>query len=186
MLPTCWVSPMPNRMELAGDVPVHESGLPNESGGNTRQRRRQLERVELHRLRQLFEPLGPAIDELAVHQAGLDDIVDHTGKKRNVGAGYGLQVQVGDLGCLCDARVDDDQLRSRLPSGRDVLEQDRMRLKWVVSPDENTTRLVQIAHAVRHSASAKNPRQRVPGWRMAHPRAVVDIVGPDNHSVSYT
>ena len=58
--------------------------------------------------------MAPLVHELVVVEILLDDHVDHAERERRVGTGTDLQEQVGMLGHLTVARIDDDELRAAL------------------------------------------------------------------------
>ena len=63
---------------------------------------------------QLVKAVAPFLDELMIVEVFLDDHVDHAEGERRVGAGANLQEEVGLLGNLAEAGVDDDELRAAL------------------------------------------------------------------------
>lgn len=63
---------------------------------------------------QLVKAVAPFLDELMIVEVFLDDHVDHAEGECRVGAGADLQEEVGLLGNLAEAGVDDDELRAAL------------------------------------------------------------------------
>ncbi len=75
----------------------------------------------------LLEAGGPPGDELLVHQAVRDHQVEQAEGQRQVPAGAGLQVQVGQFGGAGAARVDHDQRAAGLPQFAEVADGRRHR-----------------------------------------------------------
>ena len=74
--------------------------------GGDRQRRE----VRQH----LLEPVGVGGEPVARHRVLLHQHADHRGEQEGVGAGLHLEVDVGELGGLRAARIDDDQRARRV------------------------------------------------------------------------
>lgn len=75
-------------------------------------------------------------DELFVDGTVLDEHVQDSVEQGQIGAGPNLQEQVGLLGGGGAARVDDDQLRTRLEAVGHPQEQDRMAVGHVGADHE--------------------------------------------------
>ena len=107
--------------------------------------------------------------------------MQHAVEQRDVGAGHDREMQVGALGGLGAARIDDDDLQPRVARLRclDAAKQDRMRPGGVRARDEQQSRVVDVLVARRRRVGAE--RLLVAGDRARHAQARigVDVVGAD-------
>ena len=90
------------------------------------------------------KPLGGALDEGAVREAGVDDLARHRVRERDVGADVEAEPAVGPLRRRRAARVDDEQPRAVVDALEHVVEEDRMRLAGVRAPEDDDVRLLDL------------------------------------------
>ena len=114
---------------------VHAGRLADLIGGYPGDLGHLLGRVVLGALLELLEPHAPLVHELVVVEILLDDHVDPAECERRVGAGADLQEQIGLLGHLAEARVDDHELGAALLAVRvHPVPQKRLRCDGVAAP----------------------------------------------------
>ena len=83
------------------------------------------------------KPLVARSMKLAVLQSGGEDFAPDRVGERDVGADVESEPAVGPLRALRAARIDDVELRAVVDSAKDVMEEDRMRLARVRSPEDD-------------------------------------------------
>ena len=118
--------------------------LADRLGGHARQLLGALERVLLDQLSVRLEVLRRSLDERHVGEARVDDLAADRVGEGDVGADVVAQPDVGPLGGLRAARVDDDQPRAVVDALEDVVEEDRVRLARVRPPQDDQIGVVVL------------------------------------------
>ena len=103
-----------------------------------------LERVRLDLGPVGLEAVGRAVDELAVLEAGGDDLARDRVGQRDVRPDVEAQPGVGPLRRRGPARVDRVQARAIADALEQVVEEDRMRLAGVAAPQDDQVRLLGL------------------------------------------
>jgi hypothetical protein len=98
---------------------------------------RVLERVELDLRAVGLEVRGGPVDELAVREAGVDDLAPDGVRQRDVTADVEAEPDVRPLGRARPARVDREQPGAVVDAAEEVVEEDRMRLSGVGAPEDD-------------------------------------------------
>ena len=115
------------RMREVADRVGRDAGLPF----------RVLERVRLDLRRVRLEVGGRPLDELAVLEAGRDDLPRDGVGERDVAADVEPEPAVGPLGARRPPRIDRDQAGALVHGLEDVVEEDRMRLAGIAAPEDD-------------------------------------------------
>ena len=113
-------------------------------GGHAAQRLGPLERVRLDRRDVGLEARCAALDELAVVQPGVDDLARHPVRQRDVAAHVEAEPRVGPLRGRRAARVDREHPRAVVDRLQHVVEEDRVRLAGVRSPQQDHVRVLHF------------------------------------------
>ena len=103
-----------------------------------------LERVRLDLGLVGVEVDGRALDELAVLEAGRDDLAGHRVGQGDVAADVEPEPAVGPFGGGRPARVDRVQARALADALEHVVEEDRMRLAGVAAPQDDQVRVLDL------------------------------------------
>ena len=117
----------------------------------------QRERLDVRRV--LGEADGRAIDEAVVDEAGVDDLARHRVGQRDVGADVEPEPAVGPLGRGRAPRIDRVEPRAVVHALEQVVEEDRMRLTGIRSPQEDDVRLLDLAVGRGPAARTERCRQ---------------------------
>ena len=117
------------------------------------------ERVRLDVRGVLREADRRAIDEAVVHEIGVDDLARHRVRERDVGADVEPQPAVGPLGRGGAPRIDRVELGAVVHALEQVVEEDRMRLTGIRSPQEDDVRLLDLAVGRGPAARTERCRQ---------------------------
>ena len=91
-----------------------------------------------------LEALRGAVDELAVLQAGRDDLAGDRVRERDVGADVEPEPRIGPLRRRGPARVDRVEARAVADALEQVVEEDRVRLAGVAAPQDDQVRLFDL------------------------------------------
>ena len=105
------------------------------------------------------KPDGRAIDEAVVDEAGVDDLARHRVRERDVGADVEPEPAVGPLGRGRAPRIDRVEPRAVVHALEQVVEEDRMRLTGIRSPQEDDVRLLDLAVGRGPAARTERCRQ---------------------------
>ena len=130
------------------------------------------QRVVAHRVR---------VHVVAVHGAGLDELMDERVHQRHVGAGQRRQVEGGVRGHRGPSRVH-AQDRGWVGTGQPVEDphpQDALRLGHVVAVQGDHVGVVDVGVRARLPVAAEGGLERRGGGGRAQPRVAVDVVGAD-------
>jgi hypothetical protein len=111
--------------------------LADGGGGDARLALGVLEGVALDLRAIGLEVRGRAVDELAVREAGMDDLAPDGVRQRDVAADIEAEPDVGPFGRACPARVDREQPGAVADAAEEVVEEDRMRLSGVRAPEDD-------------------------------------------------
>ena len=96
---------------------------------------------------EVVEADGPVADEPLVVELLADDDVEPAEAHRGVGAGSQLEVEVGQLGLIRDARIEHDHLGAVRPGGVDRVVDRRPRMAARVVPEQHDAlRVREVAH----------------------------------------
>jgi len=104
-----------------------------------------LERVRLDLRLVGLEAVGRPADELAVLEAGRDDLAPDRVRKRDIRADIDPEPAVGPLGGRGPARVDRVQPGALVDRLEDVMEEDRMRLPGIAAPEDDQIGVLDLA-----------------------------------------
>ena len=138
-------------------------------------------RVVAHQSLQRIEALGVGADVVGVRQVFPEQHVEHGVVERNVGAGQDGQVQVGGLGGVGAARVDDDEFHFGAGRARvlDATEQHRMRPGGIRPGDQQAVGMGDVLVGTRRRVGAQRGLVAGHGGAHAQARVGVDVVGAD-------
>ena len=103
-----------------------------------------LERVRLDLGLVGLEAVGRAVDELAVLEAGRDDLARDRVRQRDVRPDVEAQPGIGPFRRRGPAGVDHVQARAVADALEQVVEEDRMRLAGVAAPQDDQVRLLGL------------------------------------------
>jgi hypothetical protein len=118
--------------------------LPDQVGRDTRLALGVLEGVRLDPLVVRLDPGRRARDELAVPEPGGEDLTPDRVGERDVRADVEAQPAVGPLRRARPARVDGIESRPVVNTTQEVVEEDRMRLARVRSPQDDEVGLLDL------------------------------------------
>ena len=117
------------------------------------------EREGLHVRGVLGEADGRAVDEAVIHEAGVDDLARHGVREGDVGADVEAEPAVGPLGRGGAPRVDRVEPSAVVDALEEMVEEDRMRLTGIRSPQEDDVRLLDLAVGRGPAARTERCRQ---------------------------
>ena len=103
-----------------------------------------LERVRLDFRPVGVEAAGRALDELAVLEAGGDDLAPQRVGKGYVAADIEAQPEVRPRRGRCPARVNGDEPGAAVDPPQEVVEEDRVGLARIAAPQEDEIRLLDL------------------------------------------
>ena len=176
-----WCSVMPSVQQMMRPVGarVGVRGVADHVGRHAGLALAALERPRLDRGRVLVEAGRRPLDELAVVQAGVDDLARHRVRERDVGADVEPEPGVGPLGRAGAARVDDVQARAVVHGLQDVVEEDRMRFTGVRAPQEDDIGLLDLLVRAGTAPRPEHCRQTDDAGSVSGAVAAVDVVRAD-------
>ena len=105
---------------------------------------RPLERARLDRIAVGFEAAGGTLDERLVRQAGVDDLATDRVGQRDIRADVEAQPQVCPLGRAGASRIDGDEPGAVAHTAQQVMEEDRVRLAGIATPQEHEIRVLDL------------------------------------------
>jgi len=147
-------------------------------GWDTRFALNALERVRLDGSGVVVEMVRRAVDEVAVREAGMDDLAGDAVRERDVGADVEAQPHVGPL-CRGGApRIHDVQAGSMVHALQHMVEEDGVRLPRVRPPEQDHVRFFNLAVRTGTAARPKDRRQTDDAGGVSSPVAAVDVVAP--------
>ena len=121
------------------------------------------------------------VDELLLGQAVVEDVARDGGEPDEIGAGAGMQEDIGAAGHLVFAQVGDDELlAAQLVRALDARGQHGMALGGVAADDEDQVGLLDVGDGAGIAAIADGAEKPGGGGRLAVARAVIHVVGADD------
>ena len=135
-----------------------------------------LERVLLDALAVRVEAGRRPLDERAVLEPGVEDLARHRVGERDVRADVEPEPHVRPLGRDGAPRIDDHQPRAVVHALQDVVEEDRVRLARVRSPQEDEVRLLDLTVRARAATRSEHRRQTDDAGGVSGAVAAVDVV----------
>jgi len=158
-----------------GDFAYQRSGHPGFTFGA-------LQRVFFNGVAIGFKSARGVPDELLVGQAGMNDLARHGVSERDVGADVESQPSVRELGRARAARIHHDELRAAACGLQQMVEQDRVRLAGVGTPQKNKIGLCHFLIRTGGAARAEDRRQTGDAGRVSSSVATVNIVAADDRT----
>jgi hypothetical protein len=119
--------------------------LADARGGHAGLALRVLQRVRLDLLPVGVEAAGRALDEGAILQPGRDDLAPYRVREGDVAPDVEPQPRVGPGGAARPARVDRVEAGAPPDAAEEVVEEDRVGLARVRSPEDDEVRLLDLA-----------------------------------------
>jgi hypothetical protein len=120
------------------------------------------------------------LDEFLIRQARRDNFARHRVRKRNIGAYVEPEPHLRPLRRACPPRVNRIELCPAPQALQQVVEENRMRLPSIRSPQQDDVRLFNFAIRACSAARAEYRRQTGDAWRVSSPVAAVDVVAADH------
>ena len=151
-------------------------------GRDAAQRRHRLGREALGIFLQRLVVVGAVLDEVFVHQAFVDDGVDHRVQHRHVHIRLELQIAPGMTRDIVLARIGHDQLGAGACRVLDPGGGHRMVRGRVGADQENDFGLGHVRYLVGHRTGAHAFKQGHHTGGMAETRAMVDVIGAEAHA----
>jgi hypothetical protein len=135
-----------------------------------------LEAPRLDRGLELLVAGGGVLDEGLVGQPSVDDLARDRVGQRDVGADVEPEPGVGPLRGAGPPRVDGVQPRPAMDSLEEVMEEDRMRVARVRSPQDQEIRFFDLLIGRRSAARTERSRQTDDAGSVSGAVARVDVV----------
>ena len=141
-----------------------------------------VERVGVDRLRIGVVAGGGPVDEPPVGQPRRDDLASDRVGEGDVGADVEPQPGVRELGGRRPARVDTEQARPALDTLQEMMEEDRMSLAGIRTPEDRYIDLLGLSVGTRPSAGSEDRRQTDDRRCVSRSITGVDVVRPQRHA----
>ncbi len=154
----------------------------NERCGNAGRLLRILERVRLDRRAVGREAARRTLDELAILQPSGDDFAADGVCERDIRADIDSQPTIGPSSARRPAGIDDVQLGAVAYAAQDVMEEDRMRLARIRSPEHDQVGALDLLVGARAAACPEYRRQTDDARGMSSSIAAVDVVAADDRT----
>ena len=137
---------------------------------------RVLERVRLDRRAIFVKPARRMGDEVSILQGGREDFAPDRIGERDIGADVESKPTVGPLCARRPAWIDDVELCAVMDSAENVMEEDRMRLSGVRTPENDRVGALDLLVRTRPAAGPEYRRQTDDARGVSSPVAAIDVI----------
>ena len=139
-------------------------------------------RIFLDVLAEFREVTGGVLDKLAIFQPEFQDFARYAVRQCDIGPHLQAEPLLGKLGRAGPPGIHDKEPRPTMNSFQHMMEENRMCLPGIRSPENNEIRLFYLAIGTRPATCAKDRRQTDDARSMSSPVAAVDIVAADHRA----
>jgi len=159
---------------------VHPCCLADLLGADPSNRFNRFWRVAFNNFPVLFKPFRTGGDERLVVQVFLNNDVPHRIQQRDIRTVFQCDVHIRNARSFNFTRIADDDFRPILFGANNVIRDDRVRIRRVITENKHEIGVIYLVDCIAHCAVTDRLVQTCNRWAVSDASAAVDVIGTNN------